>query len=133
MKKSLFLFMLALLFGISEQVYAQRSVTGVVTGQSDGAPIAGVNIVVKGTGSGSITDSQGKFAIQVPPEATTLTFSFIGFITQEVPIPESNYIAVSLESNVSELAEVIIVGSRGLQRTTTDTPLPVDVLSIKEL
>ena len=133
MKKSLFLFMLALLCGISEQAYSQRSVTGVVTGKSDGVPIAGVNIVVRGSGTGSITDSEGKFAIQVPPEATTLVFSFIGFITQEVAIPESNYLAISLESNVSELEEVIIVGSRGLQRTTTDTPLPVDVLSVKEI
>lgn len=133
MKKSLFLFMLALLFGISEQAYSQRSVTGVVTGKSDGAPIAGVNIVVKGSGTGSITDSEGKFSIQVPPEATTLTFSFIGFVTQEVAIPASNYLAISLESNISELEEVIIVGSRGLQRTTTDTPLPVDVLSVKEI
>jgi len=133
MKKSLFLFMLALLFIASKQAYAQRSVTGIVTAKSDGAPIAGVNIVVRGSGTGSITDSQGKFSIQVPPEATTLTFSFIGFLTQDVAIPESNYIAISLESNVSELEEVIIVGSRGLQRTTTDTPLPVDVLSVKDI
>ena len=125
--------MLALLCGISEQAYSQRSVTGVVTGKSDGVPIAGVNIVVRGSGTGSITDSEGKFAIQVPPEATTLVFSFIGFVTQEVAIPESNYLAISLESNVSELEEVIVTGSRGLQRTTTDTPLPVDVLSVKEL
>ena len=133
MKKSLFLLMLALLCGISEQAYSQRSVTGVVTGKADGVPIAGVNIVVRGSGTGSITDSEGKFAIQVPPEATTLVFSFIGFVTQEVAIPESNYLAISLESNVSELEEVIVTGSRGLQRTTTDTPLPVDVLSVKEL
>src|SRR5688572_31118683 len=132
MKKSLFLFMLALLFIASKQAYAQRSVTGIVTAKSDGAPIAGVNIVVRGSGTGSITDSQGKFSIHVPPEATTLTFSFIGFLTQDVAIRESNYIAISLESNVSELEEVIIVGSRGLQRTTTDTTLPVDVLSVKE-
>ena len=125
--------MLALLSIISEQVYAQRSVTGIVTGKSDGFPIAGVNIVVRGSGTGSITDSEGKFTIQVPPEATTLMFSFIGFLTQDVAIPESNYIAIGLESNVSELEEVIIVGSRGLQRTTTDTPLPVDVLSVKEI
>ena len=125
--------MLALLCGISEQAYSQRSVTGVVTGKSDGVPIAGVNIVVRGSGTGSITDGEGKFAIQVPPEATTLVFSFIGFVTQEVAIPESNYLAISLESNVSELEEVIVTGSRGLQRTTTDTPLPVDVLSVKEI
>src|SRR6187401_1673894 len=132
MKKSLFLFMLALLCGISEQAYSQRSVTGTVSGKSDGVPIAGVNIVVKGSGTGSITDSGGKFAIQVPPEATTLVFSFIGYVTQEVAIPESNYLVITLESNVSELEEVVIVGSRGLQRTTTDTPLPVDFLSVKE-
>jgi iron complex outermembrane recepter protein len=133
MKKSLFLVMLALLCGISEQAYSQRSVSGLVTGKSDGVPIAGVNVVVRGSGTGSITDGEGRFAIQVPPEATTLVFSFIGFITQEVAIPESNYLAISLESNVSELEEVVIVGSRGLQRTTTDTPLPVDVLSVKEI
>ena len=111
MKRSLFLFMLALLCGITEQAYSQRSVTGVVTGKADGAPIAGVNIVVRGSGTGSITDSEGKFALQVPPEATTLVFSFIGFVTQEVAIPESNYLAISLESNVSELLIGIIIFS----------------------
>lgn len=134
MKKSLFPLILILLLGICGQAYAQqRTVTGVITDRSDGTPIAGVNVVAKGTSAGATTDGDGKFSLQVPASATTLTVSFVGYTSQDIAIPASNTVEVSLESNVSQLGEVIVVGTRGIQRTTTDTPLPVDVLSLKDI
>jgi iron complex outermembrane recepter protein len=132
--KKIYLLLFVLLLVGSQKIHAQaRVVTGIVNDASDGTPVAGVSVVVKGTSTGNITDSDGRFSIQVPPAATTLVFSFVGYTTREVAIPEDNNVTVTLVSNVSELGEVIIVGTRGSQRTITDTPLPVDVLSATEI
>ncbi|GHN01720.1 ligand-gated channel [Cytophagales bacterium WSM2-2] len=110
-----------------------RLVTGVVTSSIDGIVVAGANIQVKGTGSGTVTDSEGKFSVSVPNDATFLVISFIGYQTLEIPIPSSSYIAIVLRGNVEELQEVVVSVGRGSQRTFTDTPLPVDNITIKEL
>ena len=110
-----------------------RPVSGPVTDKA-GAPFAGVNITVKGTSLGTLSDTSGKFSLSVPSSATTLVFSFVGFATQEVAIPQSGDVNIQMEEVVSQLDEVVItVGSRVTQRTITDTPLPVDVLSTKDL
>jgi iron complex outermembrane receptor protein len=97
-------------------------------------PFTGVNISVKGTSLGTLSDTSGKFSLSVPSSATTLVFSFVGFATQEVAIPQSGDVNIQMEEVVSQLDEVVItVGSRVTQRTITDTPLPVDVLSSKDL
>ncbi|MBX2900720.1 MAG: TonB-dependent receptor [Cyclobacteriaceae bacterium] len=126
---------LSLLLLLSLQALAQsREVSGTVTDQSDGSALAGVNIIVKGTAIGTATDGSGRFRIQVPNGASLLVVSFIGFVTQEVPLTESTTLAISLEPAANELQEVVIsVGSRGPQRTITDTPLPVDNFTAKEL
>jgi iron complex outermembrane receptor protein len=120
---------------VAVQAMAQtREVSGTVTDQSDGSPIAGVNILVKGTSGGTYTDANGKFTLQVPASATTLVVSFVGYVTQEVAIPISNSVSIVLVPSANELQEIVIaVGSRGPQRTITDTPLPVDNLAVKEL
>lgn len=124
-----------LLWLVSIQAIAQtRNVSGTVTDQTDGSPISGVNVVVKGTSLGTSTDASGRFSLQVPASATTLVVSFIGYVSQEVEIPPSNTVTVALVPSASELQEIVIaVGSRGPQRTITDTPLPVDNLAVKEL
>jgi iron complex outermembrane receptor protein len=133
MKKVLPTLML-LLFAVAQIMAQTREVSGSVTDQSDGTAISGVNIVVKGTAIGTSTDGNGRFALQVPSNATTLVVSFVGYVTQEVAIPASNTVSVSLAPSASELQEIVIaVGSRGPQRTITDTPLPVDNLAVKEL
>src|SRR5438128_1216094 len=104
-----FLSKLALLLFASSAAMAQsRTVTGVITDKMDGAPLAGVSIVVKGTSSGTTTNSEGKFSVQAPSSATTLVVSFIGFKTQEVAIPESNNVDLIMENDVQELSEVVV-------------------------
>jgi len=110
-----------------------RQVTGTVTSSSDGSPVPGANVVVKGSTSGTVTDVDGKFSLSVPPEATTLVISFIGYMTQEVAIPTSNSVAVVLVYSAEELQEVVVSVGRGAQRTFTDTPLPVDNFTAKDL
>lgn len=82
---------------VSLSVFAQdRQITGTVTDQSDGSPIAGVNIVVKGTGIGTATDGDGRFTLSVPSTSNTLIFTFLGYATQEVLVAGINSVNVAL-------------------------------------
>ncbi|HYH55404.1 MAG TPA: SusC/RagA family TonB-linked outer membrane protein, partial [Anseongella sp.] len=93
---------------------SQLSVSGTVTFQNDGTPAPGVGVVVKGTNAGVSTGTDGTYSIQAGP-ADTLLFSFIGYITAEVPVAGRTLINVALEQNISELDEVVVVGY-GTQR-----------------
>src|SRR5258708_26423421 len=110
-----------------------RQVTGLITSSMDGSAVAGANITLKGSSTGTVSDADGKFAINVTGETAVLVISFIGFATQEITVPSSNYVAVVLQSSAEELQEIIVSVGRGSQRTFTDTPLPVDNLTVKEL
>jgi iron complex outermembrane recepter protein len=110
-----------------------REVTGLVTDSESGSPVPGANVTVKGTSTGTATDANGKFALQVPTGSNTLVVSFVGYTTQEVAIPASNYVAVNLASSANELEEVVISVGRGAQRTIIDNPVPVDNFTSKEL
>lgn len=108
----------------------QNTVSGTVTDAS-GVALAGVNIVEKGTSNGTTTDFDGNYSITVGDDAT-LVFSYIGFGTTEEKVAGRSTISVSLSEGV-QLDEFIVVGSRTAPRSSTDTPLPVDVVGVKEL
>lgn len=110
MRKLLKVFLLLLFFlAGAAGAYAQRTVTGTVV-DKDKLPVAGANVVVKGTQVGAITDGSGNYTITVPPAGNTLVISFIGYTSQEVPIGASSVINVTLESESAALAEVVVVG-----------------------
>ncbi len=98
-----------LAFGLSCQVWAQRQVTGTVTDAADGTPLPGVNISEKGTTKGTITDINGSYTLSVS-EGATLVFSFIGYISQEVPSAGQSTINVQLAEDVASLSEIVVVG-----------------------
>jgi TonB-dependent starch-binding outer membrane protein SusC len=87
----------------------QKKVTGTITDVNK-QPVAGANVVVKGTSIGAITDVDGKYTIEVPPSGNTLTVSFIGYISQDVQIGTSNDISVTLQTESLSLNEVVVVG-----------------------
>jgi TonB-linked SusC/RagA family outer membrane protein len=87
-----------------------RTLTGKVTSSEDGNAIPGVNVVVKGTTIGAITDADGNFTISAPSDATTLVFTFIGLQTKEVEIGNRTAIDIGMESDVKQLSEVIVTG-----------------------
>lgn len=89
--------------------YAQQTVTGRVTAADDGSGIPGVNILEKGTSNGSVTDADGNFRISVGSNAT-LVFSFVGYSTQEVAVGGQRTLNVSLQSDVTSLSEVVVIG-----------------------
>ncbi len=84
-------------------------VSGRVTDEASN-PIPGANIIIKGTTRGTSTDSDGKFSINVPDENAVLVVSFIGFISQEVPVGTRTEINIALISDIQQLSEVVVVG-----------------------
>ena len=88
----------------------QMEVTGTVTDASTGEPLPGVNVLVKGTTTGTITDLNGKYSITVTDGSTILQFSYIGYLTQETQVNDNNVIDIQLEPDVKALEEVIVVG-----------------------
>jgi TonB-linked SusC/RagA family outer membrane protein len=82
-------------------------VTGRVT-DKNGEPLPGVNIRTKGGTTGTATDSNGRYEINVPDESTTLIFSFIGYVTQEVQLNNRNEINITLISNTRLLSEIVV-------------------------
>ncbi|HEY8933600.1 MAG TPA: SusC/RagA family TonB-linked outer membrane protein [Cyclobacteriaceae bacterium] len=117
MKRILLLCLTAvLMFATSGELWAQdRTVTGRVTSAEDGSALPGVNIVLKGTLVGTVTDSDGKYSLSVPSTANILVFSFIGLKGAEVEIGARAVVDVQLQSDVHQLQEVIITGAGGLQ------------------
>jgi TonB-dependent starch-binding outer membrane protein SusC len=109
--KKCFTILTVLAMVIGQQVYAQaKTVKGVVTSKEDGGTMPGVNVVVKGTTTGSVTDINGAYSITVPVDAGTLVFSFIGMKTIEIPVENRTVIDVVMEPDVIDLDEVLVVG-----------------------
>ncbi len=85
-------------------------VSGHVTDLESKDAIPGVNILVRGTNNGTITDADGKYALNVPDGNDTLIFSYIGYTLQEIPVKNRNVIDVTLAPDVQALSEVVVVG-----------------------
>ena len=85
-----------------------KTVTGVVN--DDLGPIAGANIVVKGTTNGTMTDGNGHFTLEHVPENAILQISFMGYVTQEMTVKGQNNLTVTLKEDSQMLDEVVVVG-----------------------
>jgi len=96
---------------VSTLLYAQeKTVTGTVTDLETGEALPGVNILVKGTTQGTVTDIEGSYRISVPSDATTLVFSSIGYSTEEVAINNQNTVDLALAADVQALSEIVVTG-----------------------
>ncbi|MBD0257350.1 MAG: mucoidy inhibitor MuiA family protein, partial [Cytophagales bacterium] len=85
-----------------------RQVTGRVTDEG-GQALPGVNVVIKGTTVGTVTDAGGGYSLQVPPGASAVVYSFIGFMAREMPI-HSPVMNVALQPDIASLSEVVVTG-----------------------
>jgi len=123
------------LFTFQDAISQNMTITGIVIDSSDSSPIPGANVTLKGSDRGVASDLEGKFSLSVPEDATTLVASFVGYLTQEVNISNTNrsYITISLVASASELEAVTVSTGRGVQRTFIDTPLPIDNFTSKDL
>ncbi|HEX2969784.1 MAG TPA: SusC/RagA family TonB-linked outer membrane protein [Bacteroidales bacterium] len=101
----LFLFLLTTSLILTAQT---RIITGTVTGSEDSKPVTGCTVQIKGTTTGILTDTDGKYSLSVPQNATSLTFSYIGMKSQDVVIGEHSVIDVILQPDIVGLSEVVV-------------------------
>lgn len=98
------------MFIFSLSLFSQgKTVTGIVTDMA-GETLPGVSIVLKGTSTGTVSDEKGYFSIHVPEEQSVITFSYVGYTSQEISINKQSKINVVLQEDSQELSEVVVVG-----------------------
>ncbi|HEY0743227.1 MAG TPA: TonB-dependent receptor [Chryseosolibacter sp.] len=120
--------LMCFVLSIAVSSFAQeRNVTGKVTSTEDGSPLPGVNVILKGTTSGTSTDADGNYSVAVPSTGGALIFSFIGLESKEVEIGNRTTVDVSLALDITQLSEVVVVG----YGTQTKRDLSGSIASIK--
>ena len=100
---------IALLMCASLALAQERTVSGVVSDEA-GQPLPGVNVLVKGTSAGTVTDASGTYTLDGVGNGSTLVFSFIGYTSTEVLVGTQTSVNVSLNPDVTSLEEIVVVG-----------------------
>ncbi|WP_020530292.1 SusC/RagA family TonB-linked outer membrane protein [Flexithrix dorotheae] len=128
--KSFFIGFILMFQGILIQAQDAR-ISGVVNDEN-GTPLPGVSILIKGTSNGTTTDLDGNYLISVPP-ASTLIFSYIGYVSQEIVVENQSQINVDLVPDAEQLDEIVVVGY-GTQKKTdlTGSVASADLQAFKE-
>ena len=103
-----FLLVALLLMGCLQLLAQTRTIKGVVTDAQNGEALIGATVMVEGDKSGTVTDFDGNFSLQVPSSAKKVKISYIGYIDQQVAI--SDNMQVKLESDSKALADVVVIG-----------------------
>ena len=101
--------MLALVVGLSSFAIGQRTITGTITDAENAEPLIGANILVQGTSTGTITDFDGNYTLEVPEDATALQISYTGYTDQTVELGASNVINIEMKAGTT-LDEIVVVG-----------------------
>lgn len=120
--------MILFLCFIASNVWANRTISGVVKDKNTGESLPGVSVLVKGSTQGAITDVNGNFSLQVPDHAVTLVFTSIGYISQELALSpdHSGQLKIELAEDSRNLSELIVVGY-GTQTKTEFTGSAVQI------
>ena len=124
-KKHLFIRLVSMIWVIFMILIPSISLLGQITGAAldikglvtdeDGAPLIGVSILETSTGTGTVTDLDGRYTLSITNENAVIQFSYIGYETQSVTVGSQRIIDISLTLSISELGEVVVVGY-GTQR-----------------
>ncbi|MEK6478419.1 TonB-dependent receptor [Catalinimonas sp. 4WD22] len=109
----------------------QIIVSGTVTAANDGSGLPGVNVLVKGTMVGTVTDIDGKYSISAPNDDDILVFSSIGYVSQEVPLNGRSEVNISMDEDIQSLDEIVVIGY-GTQKRS-DLTGAVGSVSVEEL
>lgn len=131
MKRAKLFLVTAVLLLTSVVGFAQRTVKGTVIAEDDGMPIIGASVFVKGSSTmGTITDIDGNFSLSVPSSANTLVVSFMGYLSQEVPVAAT--VNVTLVPDSEMLNEVVVTGMHSMdKRLFTGAAAKLDAENVK--
>lgn len=131
MRKSLILFMLFCIGTCMNVLWAQKQVSGVVMDKDLNEPLPGANVVEKGTTNGTITDMDGKYALQVTDNAI-LVFSYLGMETVEEPLNGRTVVSIEMATNSQKINEVVVT-AMGIQRKAKSLTYATQNVAGKEL
>ncbi len=95
-------------FMATNYAMAQRTLSGKIVSGEDQSPLPGVNIVVKGTTNGTISDASGMYSLTINSDNDVVVFSFVGYLTQEVSIAGRSSLDITLATDAKELSEVVV-------------------------
>ena len=118
MEKITTLFVL-LLIAVSQGAFAQSTIFGSVVDAENGNGIPGASVIVKGTITGTTTNSSGNFAMMNVPDDATLQISFVGYKTVELPVENQTRFNVTLEPDIQLLGDVVVTANRNQHETVT--------------
>jgi TonB-linked SusC/RagA family outer membrane protein len=107
------------------QTWAQISITGKVTGEDDNQGLPGVNITVKGTTTGSVTDAGGNYRIMVSSPENTIVFSYMGYLSQETKVGNRAVINIVMKQGIRALDEVVVMGYSEKKKTEISSAVTV--------
>ncbi|MEO1011547.1 MAG: TonB-dependent receptor [Bacteroidota bacterium] len=110
------LILITLLLFASFSVFPQDTITGTVTDAETGQPLPGATVLAS-SNNGTTTDFDGNYTIQITSQETTLTFSYVGYASQEVPIAGRRAINMQLSLDTSQLDEVVVIGYGAVKKS----------------
>ena len=125
------IFAIIIFVGFVSTAWSQAIVTGTVADKNN-QPLSGVTVGEKGTNNGTFTDTKGNYSIKVTGDAI-LVFSFVGYARLEQRVNGQTQLNVHLEDATTELTGVQVIGSRSLNRSITNSPVPVDYIDLKKI
>ncbi len=118
---------------ISQVAFAQQIVSGVVTDSEENSPLPGVSVRIKNSKIGTVTNAEGSFKIEAK-SGDVLVFSFVSYKSHEIKIGSQSSYDVKLSPDKISLSEVVVIGTRaGQARSNIQTPVPIDVITSKEI
>ncbi len=102
--------LLSMLLLVPLSLFAQKAITGKVTDKNSGAELPGVNVIIKGTKKGTVTDFDGKFSLSDVKNGDILVISYVGYTSTEVSVTSNQNYTIALSESTQSLEEVVIIG-----------------------
>ncbi|MCX6174626.1 MAG: TonB-dependent receptor [Ignavibacteriales bacterium] len=121
----------SILFIFTSVQYSQQNTLRGTVKDNDGSPLIGVNIYLKGTKIGTNSDKFGKYALKYNSPEDVVVFSMVGYKKQETKTSGKTELDIVLQEGV-ELSEIFVVGTRSYNRSSTESPVAIDVLDLKD-
>jgi len=109
-----------------------RTVSGKITSSDDGEGLPGVNVIIKGSTQGTVTDIEGQYKIDVASGDAILVFSSIGFVSQEMAVGTNSIIDITMASDVQQLSEVVVT-ALGIQREARELGYSISGVNSEDL